>query len=170
MSYRKAVNQIMTTLVIIYDSKTGNTEKMAKAIKEGTKAVSGVDVILKKIGEPFSCFEILFGADAVILGSPAHYGHVTPEMRDFLVCLRGAKESRNLRFEGKIGAAFGSYGWDGGVCIERLAKEMENLGITLPFPVLAQTALIPDSTQEETILRECRKLGNALAERCREKH
>ena len=154
----------MTALVIIYDSKTGNTEKMANAIKEGAKVVSGVKVIVKKIGEPFSCFEILSGADAVILGSPAHYGHVTSEMRDFLVCLRGAKEAGNLRFEGKVGAAFGSYGWDGGVCIERLANEMEKLGIDVPFPALAQTPLISDSTQEEKGLLECRKLGTALAE------
>ena len=154
----------MITLVIIYDSKTGNTEKMANSIKEGAKVVSGAEVILKKIGEPFSCFEILHGADAIILGSPAHYGHVTPEMRDFLVCLRGAKESGNLRFEGKVGAAFGSYGWDGGVCIERLANEMEKLGIDVHFPALAQTPLISDSTQEKKDLLECRKLGTALAE------
>ena len=38
----------MTTLVIIYDSKTGNTEQIAKSIAEGAKSVSGVDVILKK--------------------------------------------------------------------------------------------------------------------------
>ena len=76
----------MPKVVIIYDSKSGNTEAMAKSIAEGAKAVSGVDVVLKKLGEPFS-LGILDDADALILGSPAHYGHVTLEMRDFLALL-----------------------------------------------------------------------------------
>jgi NAD(P)H dehydrogenase (quinone) len=155
----------MAKLVIVYDSKTGNTEKMATAINEGAQAVSGVNVMLKKIGEPFSCFGILYGADAIILGSPAHYGHVTPGMRDFLMCLLGAKESGRIELEGRIGAAFGSYAWDGGVCIERLAEEMEGLGIRVESRVLAQTPLLPHSALNENALEDCRKLGKTIAEK-----
>ena len=154
----------MSNVLVIYDSKTGNTEKMAICVEEGAKAVKNVEVIRKKIGEPFSCFGILYGADALILGSPAHYGHVTPGMRDFLMCLLGAKESGRVKLEGKIGAAFGSYAWDGGVCIERLAKEMEDLGIKVKSRVLAQTPLLPHSAPKENALEECRKLGKTIAE------
>jgi len=154
----------MTTLIIIYDSKTGNTEQMAKSIAEGAKLVSGVDVILKKLGEPFSV-RILDDADAVILGAPAHYGHVTKEMRDFLACILGMKEAGRLILEGKLGAAFGSYGWDGGVAIERLAKDIENLGVKVQSPVLAQVPPLPFPSIKEKSLKECRELGKTIAEK-----
>ena len=38
-------------VLIIYDSKTGNTEKMATAIVEGAKE-TGAEVTIKKIGIP----------------------------------------------------------------------------------------------------------------------
>jgi len=154
----------MATLLIIYDSKTGNTEKMAKSIAEGAKSVSGVNVLLKKLGEPFS-LRILDDADVIILGAPAHYGHVTPEMRDFLTYLRDENAVGRLGLKGKIGAAFGSYGWDGGVAIERLAVEMENLGIRVQSPVLARVPSLPYSSLSEKSLKECKELGKTLAEK-----
>ena len=154
----------MAKVVIIYDSKSGNTETMAKSIADGAKAVSGVDVVLRKLGEPFS-LRILDDADALILGSPAHYGHVTLEMRDFLERLRGAQEAGRLELRGKIGAAFGSYGWDGGVCIERLGIDLENLGIKVQSPVLARVPPLPYSALKEESLEECRDLGKTIAEK-----
>jgi len=154
----------MTKLVIIYDSKTGNTEKMAKSIADGAKSVSGVNVLIKKLGEPFS-LRILDDADAIILGAPAHYGHVTPEMRNFLAYLRDENGAGRLKLEGKIGAAFGSYGWDGGVAIERLAVDMENLGIKVQSPVLAKVPPLPYSSLKEKSLKECQDLGKTLAKK-----
>jgi flavorubredoxin len=154
----------MTKVVIIYDSKSGNTETMAKSIAEGAKAVNGVEVLLKKLGEPFS-LRILEDADALILGSPARYGHVTLEMRDFLACLRGAQEAGRLELRGKIGAAFGSYGWDGGVCMERLGRDLGNLGIKVQSPVLAQVPPLPYSALKEKSIKECRNLGRTVAEK-----
>jgi NAD(P)H dehydrogenase (quinone) len=158
------VKKKMATLVIIYDSKTGNTEKMAKSIADGAKSVSGVNVIVKKLGEPFS-LRILDDADAIVLGAPAHYGHVTSEMRDFLAYLRDENDARRLEFKGKIGAAFGSYGWDGGMAIERLALDMENLGIKVQSRVLAQVPPLPYPSLKENFLKECRELGKTLAKK-----
>jgi len=154
---------LMVTLVIIYDSKTGNTEKMAESIAEGANSVSGATVLLKKIGTPFS-LRILDGADAVILGSPAHYAHVTPEMRSFLESLREEIAAGRLGLEGKAGAAFGSYGWDGGVAIERLARDMEDLGIRARSHVLAKGPPLPYSSQKKEFLRQCQEFGKTLAE------
>lgn len=154
----------MANLVIIYDSKTGNTEKMAKSIAEGAKSVSGVNVLIKKLGEPFS-LRILDDTDAIILGAPAHYGHVTPEMRNFLAYLRDENNAGRLRLKGKIGAAFGSYGWDGGMAIERLAVDMEDLGIKIQSPVLAKVPPLPYSSLKEKSLKECQELGKTLAKK-----
>ncbi|NQT09319.1 flavodoxin domain-containing protein, partial [Candidatus Bathyarchaeota archaeon] len=37
-------------VIVVYDSQTGNTEKMAKAVAEGVGSVVEVDI--KKVGEP----------------------------------------------------------------------------------------------------------------------
>jgi NAD(P)H dehydrogenase (quinone) len=39
----------MAKVLIIYDSKTGHTEKMALAAAEGAKQMKGVDVEFKKV-------------------------------------------------------------------------------------------------------------------------
>jgi len=152
----------MAKLVIIYESKTGNTEKMAKFIAEGAKSVIGINVLLKKLGDPFS-LRILDDADAITLGAPAHYGHVTPEMRNFLAYLRDENNAGRLKLKGKIGAVFGSYGWDGGMAIDRLALDMETLGIKIQSRVLAQVPPLPYSSLKEKSLKECQELGKTLA-------
>ena len=55
--------------MIIYDSKSGYTERMAKAIAEGASSIFSVQVKIKKIGEPFPVSEIL-DSDLVFFGSP----------------------------------------------------------------------------------------------------
>ena len=65
-------------VVVVYDSQTGNTEKMAKAVAEGVGSVAEVDI--KKVGEPFP-LTLLAEADGVIYGSPCIYANVTPGMR-----------------------------------------------------------------------------------------
>lgn len=42
----------MVKVLVLYDSKTGNTEKMAKAVAEGIKE-AGNEVDVKKIGQTF---------------------------------------------------------------------------------------------------------------------
>lgn len=37
-------------IIVVFDSQTGNTEKMAKAIAEGASSVPGSVVEVKKIG------------------------------------------------------------------------------------------------------------------------
>ncbi len=154
----------MVKLVIIYDSETGNTERMAKCIEEGIKSVSGVTILIKKIGEPFS-LKILDDADAIILGAPAYYAFVTPEMKYFIQQLKEESEAGRLKLTGKLGGAFGSYGWDGGIAIERLAQEMENLGIKVQSRVLAQVSPLPFPSLNENDQKKCRGLGKNIAKK-----
>ena len=68
-------------IVVLYDSKTGNTEKMAKAVAEGASEHAEVEV--KKIGEAFP-LTIMDDADGVIFGSPVYYADISNNMKDFL--------------------------------------------------------------------------------------
>jgi NAD(P)H dehydrogenase (quinone) len=49
-------------VLIVYDSKTGNTEKMAHAVAEGVKR-EGVEVDIRKVEE--ASVDKLLGADAL---------------------------------------------------------------------------------------------------------
>jgi len=154
----------MAKLVIIYDSETGNTEKMVRCIEEGIKSVSGVALVVKKIGDPFS-LKILDDADAIILGSPAYYAFVTPKMKYLIEQLKEESEAGRLKLTGKLGGAFGSYGWDGGTTIEKLAKEMENLGIKVQSRVLAQVPPLPFPALNADDQKKCRDLGKNIAKK-----
>jgi len=90
-------------ILIIYDSKTGNTEKMAFAVAEGVKE-TGVDAVVKRVDETTN--EDLLKADGVIVGSPTYYGQMSSKVKamfDKSVKIHG-------KLEGKVGSAFTSSG------------------------------------------------------------
>jgi len=90
-------------ILIVYDSRTGHTEKMAFAVAEGAKQVKGVDVNVKKVNQ--TAIEDLFSADGII-GSPTYYGQMSAKLKaliDKSVKIHG-------KLEGKVGAAFTSAG------------------------------------------------------------
>ena len=94
----------MAKILVIYDSKTGNTEKMAYAVAEGAKQTSGVNVIVKKVDK--TTLEDLLEADGIIMGSPTYYGQISAKLKAFI------DESVKIhgKLEGKVGAAFTSSG------------------------------------------------------------
>jgi NAD(P)H dehydrogenase (quinone) len=68
-------------VLIAYHSVSGNTEKMAQAVAEGAKAVSGMSVVLKRVSE-VAGDDLLF-SDAVIVGSPVYVGNMSGEVKTF---------------------------------------------------------------------------------------
>ncbi len=58
----------MSKVVILYDTRTGNTGRMARAVGEGAKSVEGAGVVFKRVGEAQE--DDLASADAIILGRP----------------------------------------------------------------------------------------------------
>lgn len=68
-------------IMVVYDSLTGNTEKMAHAVSEGVSD-EDVDVEVKRVGE--ASVDELPGVDGLILGSPVYYGLPTAKMKEFI--------------------------------------------------------------------------------------
>jgi len=154
----------MPKIVVIYDSRSGNTEKMAKAVVEGASTIKGVDVELYKVGTRFPVSS-LDKADAIIIGSPTIYGNPTPEMKAFLTSVADLKKSGKLLLKNKIGGVFGSYGWDGGWVTDALAEVLKNLTIKVIPPVVSavdQMGGMGIRISEENISK-CRDLGKAVA-------
>ena len=94
----------MAKILVVYDSKTGHTEKMAFAVAEGAKEVKGINVVIKKANETSN--EDLLNADGIIIGSPTYYGQMSTKVKklfDKSVKIHG-------KLEGKVGGAFTSSG------------------------------------------------------------
>ena len=68
-------------ILIVYDSRSGNTEKMAYAVEEGVKNV-GVDALLKNVDE--ASVDELLNVHGLILGSPVYYGLPTAKIKAFI--------------------------------------------------------------------------------------
>ena len=103
-----AEQQPEKSAVILYDTMWEGTRQMAEAIGQGL-AASGV---------PYKMFHVavsdrndviteVFRARAIIVGSPTFNQGILPTISPIFEDLKG------LKFQNKIGAAFGSYGWSG---------------------------------------------------------
>jgi len=142
----------MPKLLVLYDSQTGNTEKMADAVAEGARSVANVEVIVKYFARP----EELAEASAIVFGSPTYYHDMTLPIKQML---EEAAKAR-IHLEGKIGAAFGSYGWSGEAPQLILEILRNRFGMKTVEPGL--TVIYTPSPAK---LEECRKLGRAVAEK-----
>ena len=91
----------MPKVLIVYYSRTGNTEKMARCVAEGAK-IDGVDVELKKVEDTKA--EELLDADGIIVGSPVYYGLMSAEIKQ----LFDESVKFHGRLTGKVGGAFAS--------------------------------------------------------------
>ncbi len=90
-------------VLIVYDSRSGNTEKMANAVSEGVSE-EGVDVEVKRVDE--ASIDELPGIDGLILGSPVYYGLPTAKMKGFI----DDSVKYHGKLDGKVGGAFASSG------------------------------------------------------------
>jgi flavodoxin len=148
-------------VLIIYDSKTGNTEKMAIAIADGAKE-TGAEVTVKKIGEPFP-LTLLEESDGVAFGSPTRYADVTNDMKDFLTHIESYVKLGKMKMKGRKAAVFGSYGYDGAwVMEERFKGYVEALGYKVAPKVCIKVDYEIKTNQEET-LAECKTWGKEFA-------
>ncbi len=138
----------MPKVVVVYLSTSGNTKAMAEAIAEGVRS-RNIDALVVNFHE--ARIEDIKSADAIALGSSTFYYKMLPPMEKFIESLTKANVN------GKIGAAFGSYGWSGEAPI-MIAEKMRELGIKVIDPVLRIQYQPADKD-----LEECKRLGKDLA-------
>ena len=120
----------MSKIIIVYYSMYTHIHKMAQAVAEGAREVSGTEVLLRRVPEtlpdevlvamgavdaqksmgdiPIATVEELPEADAIIFGTPTRFGNMCGQMRQFLdatgqLWAKGA-------LVGKVGSVFTSSG------------------------------------------------------------
>lgn len=141
----------MPTVLIVYNTKTGNTELMAKAVEEGVRSVQGVDVTLTYHARPAD----LQSADAIIIGVPTYNHRMTMDIENLLA----EAATENIDLTDKIGAAFGSYGWSG-EAPQHVVEVLRNKFMMKTIEPPIQVNYKPDDKQ----LEECRSLGRKVAQ------
>ncbi len=144
-------------VVIVYDTMWHSTEKMAKAIAEGAmdEGVETTLMCLKSNHRSDVVTEIL-DAKGLAVGSPTLNNGLFPTIADFLTYLKGLKPV------GKIGTAFGSYGWSGEAA-KLIAASLSEMKLEqLAEPLRVQ--YVPGDDE----LRGCLDLGRLMATKVKE--
>jgi anaerobic nitric oxide reductase flavorubredoxin len=140
------------TAVILYDTMWDGTRKMAEAVGDGL-AAEGIPykIFHMAVTDRNDVITEIFKAGAVVVGSPTLNNGLLPTIMPILEDLRG------LRFQNKIGAAFGSYGWSG-ECVKIIEEHLGKCKIPVAAPgVRAKWQPKPPD------LAECEKLGRQVA-------
>jgi NAD(P)H dehydrogenase (quinone) len=91
-------------VLIVYDSKTGNTETMALAVAKGAEQISGIEVTVKKAEQ--TKLDDLLAADGIIFGSPTYFGQMSANLK----ALIDESVKVHEKLQGKVGAAFTNSG------------------------------------------------------------
>jgi len=95
----------MAKVLIVYASRTGETEQIANLIAEGIR-FSGMEAKVVKVTDIKKETD-LQGYDALVLGSATYHGDMMEKMKTLLFLAEKAG------LEGKVGGAFGAFGWSG---------------------------------------------------------
>jgi flavorubredoxin len=141
----------MPKILILYYSRTGNTEKMAQAVAEGAKTVGNMEVELNYYVEA----EELDKFDAILMGAPTYHHDMPIDMKK----LFEEAAVKGISLKGKVGAAFGSYGWSGEApkLLLEIMKNKFEMQVIEP-PLLAK--YVPD----KNMLDMCRDFGKRVSE------
>ena len=159
----------MYKVTVIYDSRSGHTEKMAEAVAEGIKQTEGVKCIVKTVDDAIA--QDLLESEGIIVGSPTHCGLMSWKLKKFFDDSTGEAWGK---VNGKIGAAFSSSGGLGGgneMAVQSILNLLMNYGfMVFGLPDYAASGVtahygsvaVGDPDQDE--LKSCRMLGERMVD------
>jgi len=152
----------MPKVLIVYYSRSGNTEKMAQAVAAGAKQVSGVEVEVRPVAEVTP--DDLLAADGIIMGSPTYYGSMAAELKTLI----DESVKYHGQFTGKVGGAFSSSGGPGGgneTTVLDIVKALLIHGMIVQGDSQGDHyGPIAVGAPDDRSRRECQKLGRRVAE------
>lgn len=147
-----AANKTKKKAVIIFDTMWGATKALAHALEMGL-ADAGVPTVVRSLQASHISDVVtdVLEAGLIAFGSPTINNNMLPTMGGFLTYLKG------LRPKGRVGFAFGSYGW-GGQSVKHLQEAVEEFGWESP-----EEATSVQFVPTEDDLAAMREKGKALA-------
>jgi flavodoxin I len=145
----------MKKILILYYSRTGNTERMAHAVAEGAKS-NDVEVEVSFHVDAGS----LESFDAIVVGAPTYHHDIPVDFKN----LFEEAAIKGINLKGKLGGTFGSYGWSGEapkLILEIMKNKFEMEIVQLP--------LLARYLPNQEALIACRELGQKISERLMKK-
>ncbi|MBN1126065.1 MAG: flavodoxin domain-containing protein [Sedimentisphaerales bacterium] len=157
----------MATGLVIYYSRSGNTQQMAKTIAE---AMNQADVPTKcKSVEEVKINDML-EADAIVVGTPTYYGRMAGTIAQFF----DESVSKHGKLDGKVGAAFSSSANIGGgneiAIINVITTLLVHGMIVQGDPQGDHFGPVSVGKPNEKVLSQCTRRGRRIAELTRQLH
>ena len=149
---------MLTKVIVIYESKYGNTKRVAETIIEGINKIEGIEAVLKEPEhvEPTKVLDY----DVILIGSPNHISGPTRGIKKFIDKLG------KIGLEEKMGAVFDTYlGRDFNKAVRKMEKRINEKvpGLKLMTPGLSIKVGGMKGPIVEGELPRCKEFGNKIA-------
>jgi NAD(P)H dehydrogenase (quinone) len=160
----------MGKVLVLFDSASGNTARMAALVAAGAQRVSSVEVRVRKIDDATA--EDVLWCDGLACGSPTNMGLLSWKMKRFW---DETMAGHWMKVDGKMACAFSSSGgWGGGneLACQSVLTVLMNFGFLVfgvtdyagKLTTLHYGAVAAREPRSEELQEACRKLGQRLAE------
>jgi NAD(P)H dehydrogenase (quinone) len=157
-------------ILVLHDSRTGNTAKMAALVGEGAQSVLETEVRIRSL-EDATPDDVIW-CDGLAVGSPTNMGVLSWRMKRFWDDTMG---EHWMKLDGKIACAFSSAGgWGGGMelACQSILTVLMNFGFLVfgvtdyatKLTTLHYGAVTAREPRTEDAQAACRLLGKRLAE------
>jgi len=149
----------MVKVIVVYESKYGNTKRVAKTIMEGIREVQDAETVLNELKEVD--LNKIAEYDVILIGSPNHYGGPTKSISEFIDKLE------KLNLDGRHFAVFDTYLGKG--FFEKAARKMEKRikekvpGLKQIDPLLSIAVQGSEGPIVEGELPRCKEFGKRIA-------
>ncbi len=145
-------------VIVVYESRYGNTKLVAETIAEGMRAIEGIETHVTEVKQVD--LSKVPDYDAILVGSPNHIGRPTGGVSKFIDKLG------KLALEGKLFAAFDTYlGKDFEKATKKLEKRISDkvAGSKLAAPGLSIRVDGMKGPISEGELPKCKEFGKRIA-------
>jgi len=148
----------LAKVIVVYESKHGNTKLVAETIIEGINEIEGIETVLSELKEVD--LNNIADYDAILVGSPNHFGGPTRSIKKFIDKLG------KLNLKGKMFAVFDTYLEND---FEKAVKKMEKRinekvsGSKQLAPRLSIKVQEMKGPISEGELPKCKEFGNKIA-------
>ena len=151
----------MVKILIVFDSRTGNTEAMALAVAKGAEqACENVEVTVKKADQTIP--DDLLNADGIIMGSPVYFGQMSAKLKNII----DQSVVVHKKLGGKVGAAFtnsGGHASGAETTLLSILNAMLVHGMIVQGKVQGQHyGVAVRGVPEKQSLEECEALGRSV--------
>ncbi|MGA3111881.1 MAG: NAD(P)H-dependent oxidoreductase [Candidatus Bathyarchaeia archaeon] len=158
----------MQKILVVFDSKSGNTEAMALVVAKGAEKAGDVEVTVKRTEETTN--SDLLAADGIIMGSPTYFGGMSAKLKKVI----DDSVQIHKQLTGKVGGAFTSSGGTASGAETTLLSIVQTM---LIYGMIVQGraddkhyGVAVTGTPKKKDLEECERLGRNVASLVKKLH